>query len=420
MVSELFIFRLLKLLKTSYKGKYQQRLIAEALKYNTVVIKAARQSGKSFIASVIATAYLMLGENVIIALPTLTQGTRLIFNQVRKNLMRLQRYKELYPALRFVINNQYNLELANGAKIFVLSTSEHANREGYTASLLIIDEAHQAESSVLEELSPILNIAREDDKDKIILLGIGGFKKKLIEIAVSEMGFKQVICDCYEVAEDYPPYQKIIDKDRKILTEEAFKVHYECKQVMIGATQIIDNIRLVEPISGFKHCIHGIDVGGTSEHSDYTVVIRLEKNDKYELNIVSMLKMRNVKALKESDILVDYINQVDRWPGAVGIEVNGIGSKLRDIIQVKIPDIVSVHMSNVKYQGKKYQLINQLQKLCIDGKITTSDKKIKDELESLSVEINDDGVIKYEHSDILSALIIALSRVDGIKNIMSI
>jgi hypothetical protein len=402
-----------------YKGKYQRRLIVEALRNDTVAVKAARQSGKSFIASIIATAYLLLGKSVIIALPTLTQGTRLIFGQVRRNIMKLQRYRKLYPAISLVKNTQYELVLANGGKITVLSTSDNANREGYTASLLIIDEAHDAKSSVLEDLSPMLNVAREHDEDRIILLGHGGAKKSLIEIATKERGFHSIVIDCYEVVEDYPPYQNVIDKDKRILSDAEFKVHYECKEIMVGATKIIPHIKLVEPIQGFKSYIHGIDVGGTSEHSDWTYCIRLEQqNDK--LNIVGKIKLRNVKALEEADILVKYIDEVDRYHGACGIEINGIGHKLRDIIQAKVLDIRSITMSNAKHKGRKYHLIRKLQKLCIDGKITSSDSEIKNELESLSVMVDDDGITTYEHSDVLSALLIALTCTKGLNEIFSV
>lgn len=413
--SVLFICLIALLLGIFYKALYQLDIIIFLMGGRKRILQAARQSGKTFLTALIITAYVVCGCRVIILLPTLKQGSRLIFRQVRLNIKHLEKF---FPAALShnprgsdeEASNQGEILCANGGQVVVLSSDEFANREGYTCDLVVIDEAHKAKPIVLADISPTLNVARETKQDRTILLGIGGFRRSLITTARTERGFVQKIFDCWEILKSYPPFQNVIDEERETLTEIEFQQQYECKDVASGEM-------LIFPVALLKAFVlprgydktpqnfFGIDVG---KIRNMTLCVHVEKfndvvvvGDYFEQGRVSYFI-----------IAANVIGFMMRFPielKNIIVELNGPGHGFLDIIErvwngVRPPGITM----NAK---RKHRIIVAMQKLAEEGKLVVTNKVMRQELESLTMELDDFGnVKKYEHSDHLSALICALSK----------
>jgi len=133
---------------------YELGIVKRAIAAIEAVIKMPRQTGKTWVAAVIAVAYLIKGYDVLVAYPTLIQGHKLLLSTIAWILRRLGR-----GLVKF---NSLGIELSKGPRVHVVTTHESATSvEGYTVGLLIVDEAHQAQPSKFGEMAPALKVAYE-------------------------------------------------------------------------------------------------------------------------------------------------------------------------------------------------------------------------------------------------------------------
>lgn len=109
---------------------------------------AARQSGKSSVAAVRAlwTARFKAGSLVLLVSPSLPQSQE-IFRKC------LTAYRDLGRPEGVAAESALRLELGNGSRIISLPGSEKTN-VGYSADLLIIDEAARTPATLIEAMLP--------------------------------------------------------------------------------------------------------------------------------------------------------------------------------------------------------------------------------------------------------------------------
>lgn len=410
-----FVCFIAMLLGVFFKALYQVDILVFLLSNRKCILQAARQSGKTFLTALIITAYVVCGCRVIILLPTLKQGSRLIFRQVRLNVKYLEKF---FPAALShnprgsddEASNQGEILCANGGQVVVLSSDEGANREGYTADLVVIDEAHKAKPIVLADISPTLNVARETGQDRTILLGIGGFRRSLVTTARTERGFVQRIIDCWEIIKSHPAFQNVVDEERETLTEIEFQQQYECKDVASGEMLLFPiplKKELVLPRGYGKTPVHfcGIDVG---KIRNVTLCVHVEKYN----DIVVVGEYFEQGRVNYFIIAKNVINFMMQFPielKNIIVELNGPGYGFLDIIQrvwmgVRPGGIVMT-------DRRKHRIIVAMQKLAEEGRLVVTDRVMRQELECLTMELDDLGnVKKVEHSDHLSAVICALSK----------
>jgi len=113
---------------------------------------ASRQSGKSSVASVKALhrARFTPGSLVLLVSPSLPQSQE-IFRKC------LTAYRDLGRPEGVAGESALRLELGNGSRIISLPGSEKTN-VGYSASLLIIDEASRTPSELIESMLPTVAV----------------------------------------------------------------------------------------------------------------------------------------------------------------------------------------------------------------------------------------------------------------------
>ena len=401
-ITEKLVGKILQLLHTDYDGEYQKRIINHMIMHDECIIQTARQIGKSFLAACMATIYMMMGKTVIIALPTIKQGSRIIHLQVRQNIQTLSHY---FECLKPIIDNQGEMSLANGGKCIVLSTDDMANREGYTASLIIIDESHKAKPSVLSDLSPILDRARLKGDSKLILLGIGGYRGSLIEVARKERGYNHISINCYDVIKDNPSYEdRVIVPARRTLSPEEFSQEYECMPMALGQRYIFHEI----PNDIDIPCIYeqkpnyyiGIDWG--SKH-DYTVVTVIAQHwDIFK--IIDSYQTRGTNPVEQVEQILSFISSYPCPRNHITVEANGFNQGYYGYMQEAYKGIGGFYLT----ENNKNQLIRAAQMQSVRGRISISPMIYRNEINSLTYEIKENGKADWEHSDYLSSLILAM------------
>jgi hypothetical protein len=408
-----------KLLGVSLRP-WQIEMLAEIDSNPKIVLKAARRSGKTWLLAFYATYYLMLGRCVIIALPNFRSSESILLDMIVSNI---EIVMTQLPWKFTTRNTNREKKFNNKARLLVLTGFKTSIKEGYGADLVIIDETQRLKKeNVLPIFEPFLEDAFMEGHGKIILSGIGGPRNSLI-VEAPDIGYKKISFPSSYIRTlmDEPTRAKydVIQTNYKLSLGPDYDANYECADIVEGGYYLFTSIppRIPKP----KWCntpeyLFGIDVGGTSEHSDFTVVIVIEDLGGKMYNIIDMLKIRNVRAMAESGLITDFINRYDRRRGSVGIEVNGIGHKTKDILyETGMRDIVSVQLMGDTGPEKKRKeyLAREAEKLVRHGQLGTDNQEIKRELERIMISVDNDGKKTYTHSDIFSALLIATHIIGG-------
>ena len=167
-----------------FEGDYQRDItefIAEEMYF---CLQASRRLGKTHIAGgVFGSLYVGSGHPFVNAMPTLLQGSRLIFRMVRQNLVRLS---VIFPDLNprgWLHDSQTEMLLPNAGQAVTLSADKGAEKEGYEASYVLLDEGHKASKSTLGIFQPFVDRADRAGIGKFGIIGIGEFKDSAVDNA---------------------------------------------------------------------------------------------------------------------------------------------------------------------------------------------------------------------------------------------
>jgi hypothetical protein len=363
-----------------------------------MIVKMSRQTGKTFLASVLVALYVLCGETVIIAFPTLKQGKRLLLGESHKRLVQLQRF---FPSLlRFKVDNQEQILCANGGGVIVLTTHKDAkSREGYSASLIVIDESHRAHKDIFDELFPV-TFAQEHDV-KVLLLGIGGYRNSLIH-AMRRRGFTVFSLDGERIAQVFPPYLHSLKEARESLTEDGYRSQIMCEDVLSGEKYIFDTIPTDLSIEKIRPCPYaGIDVGWSG---DETVVTIMHAYPKGKI-IIDYMTCRG--AFKDqANQIIEFLRAHHVPEPYTMIEKNGIGIGL---IERMLDHSENYNFMDIDKNSKRW-LVEEARRMVRDGELAVTPEFYRDELQGLVMTTKDDGTIGYEHSDYLSSLLMTVAN----------
>lgn len=132
---------------------WQEALLEDGHKH--VLLLCARQSGKTSVVATLAAhrALHQPAAEIIIVSSTQAQAS-----EVLRRIRQILRVAELRYSQRSV----QRIELANGARILALSSSEQSVRGYSGVSLLIIDEAARVPDELYYALTPMLAISQGD------------------------------------------------------------------------------------------------------------------------------------------------------------------------------------------------------------------------------------------------------------------
>jgi hypothetical protein len=384
---------------------YQLEIIGNLIINKTSVLKMPRQTGKSWSSAVVACAYLMAGIDVMVAYPTLNQGYRLLLSRIAEILracgVKLTRF------------SQNGITLSNGARVHVVTTNDKAtSNEGYTVGCLIIDEAHRCSKEKFADMFPSLKVYMEKDQHTIILCGIRGQRDSIIEIAWRDREFKLIHIMPDEIVNKCPSYQISLDQFKINLSPEEYNEQILCEFTK-GISQIFHNLN--EPVP--EHCLR----------QQYTDVIGVDVGQKVDATIVTWLRyypsnttphVRIIKTMRLTDRydvqgekIINFIRENNLINCPIGIEVNGVGRGLYDIVCKLDDNLIEQPISNVNgfvcTARSKANIIKWLQSIDRDRALHIDDKAVFNSLDGLQEKRTDEGKMKYDHSDYLSSLIVA-------------
>jgi hypothetical protein len=238
-----------------------------------------RRSGKSYIVSVIAAIYIIQGENVIVGSPTLSQSSRILFKEISEITDTLF---TLIGGCKKIRDSLTYTTWSNGASLLALTAGlVSKQQEGYGGAFLLIDEGHQIDKEVLPRFLPSIDDAVEAGIGKVVVLGVGGHRSRLIEWVKEQQGWSSYK---YKASmETNPAKQVIFDKAKATYPDWQWRQHYQCEQSSEGQrfmhSAIPEAIDISQCISsGQKPIIYfGIDV---AKEKDSTIVKALSAVNK--------------------------------------------------------------------------------------------------------------------------------------------
>lgn len=347
---------------------------------------------------------------MIIAMPTMGQTKSILFRLTAQIMLRLSAFVN---TLKTDINTTTEKVYRNGAILKAISVEQMRDKvhppEGYNCVLLVIDEAHRATRDILAICLPFLTQAKLKGIDKIILLGVGGHVKSLIEEMKEDENTRYVplhISAATIVSEDIA-YEAVFADFKRELPPFDYDQMVLCKVVTEGGRYLFNDVCLTIPFtgeqkSGREELYFGIDVGRTN---DVTCVTVMREKAGYK-DIISRFETVGTGQVQAQQIF-EFIDKYYYNSENIVVEINGVGAFFIDHLREKFPFIKGVFLTEKLKAG----LITTLIKDIRDGKIRVEKEEWKQELEHLQFEIKVDGSFDFKltHSDFLSSILMSIS-----------
>ncbi|HYE70320.1 MAG TPA: hypothetical protein VD932_02230 [Aquabacterium sp.] len=430
---------------------WQPPVIRTILNETYVSWQGARQgSGKSSIMALVIACDIVLGEPVAVALPSLKQGSRILlrraagFTGVLEPLLRMRR----------VVKGEQEKIWSNGGALFALSASEAGleGTQGYTVKRVVIDESHEIPFKHLSYFFPLVSVAMQSHRGRFNMIGVGGDDESAPEAAKRDPDWATIITNDEAIIRmddawraTLPPghpelakmtWRELFAKAESKSTPELYDQFYRCKVVTHGARKIFDQVAgLQTPLNnpGFKpHYWAGIDAG---KINDQSVVAIFEQVGEC-VNVIHVelcpLKMPYpAQARYIRDLIYGNgsgqlgFSAYQLSPKDIFVEVPGPGEGLNDDFNDSLnPVLPGVNTIPMTYEAKK-AVIGELNiamrrqpihasaanprfgiaDIALPGGVT-----VIEHLEKLvrTVKLNEKGdpVLVWEHSDILSAILV--------------
>jgi hypothetical protein len=391
---------LLKLLGSDIaRARYQRKVIDFFFANDMMILHMSRQTGKSYLASVLCAVYVLCGLTVVIAFPTLKGGKGVLLLEVQNRLKSLSRY---FPSLLSMLkNNQDGILCANGGRVVILTTSKEAKSNvGFSASLIIIDEAHKSPKEIWNDIYPI-TFAQDDSNVRVILSGVGGYQDSLIS-AMKKQNFSVLTITGEDIAKLYPPYRLKIAKAKQFMTAEQYDSEILCKDIRSGQRMIFDEIsdHLDENVKKSRPLKYaGIDVGWSGDETIVTIMDVYAGGNE----IVDYMTVKGDWDHQAYEI-VQFLRGKQVPEPYTMIERNAIGHALILAMEKYSCNYNSFQITDI---SKRY-LINMARLSFMKNELAVVPDFYRNHLLSLSVTLQNDGKIKWDHSDYLSSLLMTI------------
>jgi len=376
----------------------------------TIIYKAARQSGKTFLTALAATIYMVSGHTVIFAYPKQNQGEDIMTTNVKKFLKAYIKNRKLKES--FIVENSVRrIILSNGGKMTVVSTGSD-RVDGYTSDLTVIDEGQSHNWEDLhEKVIPFTNVSRQVGLEKglpyrgrIIILGRGGAKGSFIEKEwVGNPIAHKILMDAGRICQQWPSYKSVVDAAEAASPHHIFRSNYFCDPLPSEGSDIFSNIKVEDRhIMSFPRI--GIDWG---KRRDTTVGVALyEMDNELYIQDIKIINLPSYTACAQG--LKLWMDEFEWNEDFLYPELNGVGDAAIEILQ-PILGVTIMDKGAFINEDTKHNAILKLMHSSEKGRIVVANEKIKQALLGLTYKINEkSGKMKADHSDVLSALIMAV------------
>lgn len=370
-----------------------------------ITLNASRQSGKTFLATIVAVYWALDEPNshIMLCSPTDSQ-VRKIYKQI---------IKMLSPALKALVKS-YKIQAGdseivfnNGSVLLFRSAASENSLRGYSNTHLILDESAFMKTDVWHEvLAPTLAVRGK----KVLFCSTPKGKNLFYEYYQRGLNKEKTYCS-FKITYDQNPYanKEFIEEQKRILPEIIFKQEYLGE--FVDSSSVFKNVdelaSLNKSVPNNQRCVIGIDIAFSI---DYSVAIVLDSKG----NMLDYLRINRLDTPELVNKLTEFIN---RWkPYKTIIEENNQGRVILDLLKQKglhrIEGFTTTAVS-------KNEIINDLMAAFAKKEIRVlNDYIIKGELEAFSYEISDTGKVSFAarsgfHDDCVMSLAFAYK---GIKD----
>lgn len=341
----------------------------------TLVVKAKRQCGKSWLANAILLHYSSLGKVNVVVEPTIAQARR-VFKQLVKALSK--------SGIILSANaSTLEIEFINGGEILFKSAGSEDGLRGFTVTgVLIIDEAAFIEDEIIDILMPLVDA----NNANVVLISTPLFTSgRFYEEYINGSKNKLILnWNNYDTSEFLSPER--LEEYRQKISPNKFKSEYLGEFITENGLLFSNlNACIGEPTKT-EIVYLGIDFA-TGSGTDWTVISAINQNGEQ----VFTKRVKDITPTQQVDWLVNIIKDCKEHYDIAKVlaEENSIGKVYNDLLKKKLKPL-GVHLTDwTTSNSSKKKLVDTLQ-LAFDNnriKILNNEKQL-DELRKFQANVN--------------------------------
>lgn len=383
---------------------YQKKFMTDNNK--RIIFVAGRQVGKSTIVALKALwqAWVCPDQTILVVAPTYRQS-EILFNKIKNFILKEDLIYD--DTVRVTMRN---IDFKNGSSIHCLPAVQE-NIRGYTADMIIIDEAAFVDDEVFAAIEPALAV-----KDgTLILLGSpytpsGYFYKAWTSPGWSKYHVPTVKNPIIkkEWIDNYKATHTEIEFRREILGEFV----EDTEEGLFSLDSIRNAMKLSRtggPLPGYRYFM-GVDLARFGKDMTAVVVIGVKEGVEDPTFEMHGLYYRQKKPLNET--IGWLLDLFDKWqPEKIFMDATGLGAGVFDVVVEKLGSIVE----DVKVSGReRIEMYMTVRRLLEEGKILLiNDHKVLEHFLNYEIKYTSDGKIRIikkpdGHDDISDATVYAV------------
>lgn len=410
-VDMILVVNLMAVLGLHWRGWWQYEGMKHMLDNVTSLIQGSRQiTGKTWLLTLLAFAYIFMGYTVIIGMPTFGQATKILFKEINKLCRVAERILPAGQMIRLQPDNQSHICWNNGGELIAMSAGKMADKEGFTAALVIIDEGHRLEPETLDIIEPFVSLAMMDGYGRCVLAGVGGPPESLIEKKKKRGAYKALKITPERILAEAPQYQKLIDHAKKSMTPQGYDQMYNCNVVTAGLRYAYDILPYdigITKDSFVASEIFGIDPGGHGR--DHTVCAHASVYTNGKIVWDDHYNITNANNIDQAKDIFDYVNQWIYTEENIAIEKNGLGIGLYDnLVHPSTNQFAEIKLVNMSTGLKKW-MFRTVKKMMLDGDLAVTDEYMREDMEGILESVSPGGESTWSHSDVNSAVLVGMA-----------
>lgn len=383
---------------------YQRKFMKDTSK--RIVFVSGRQVGKSTVVALKAIwrAWCYPDQTILVIAPTLRQS-EIVFKKIKNFILR-----EDFIASDLKRLTMHNIDFKNGSSIHCLPAVQE-NIRGYTADMVIIDEAAYVSEDVFAAVEPAL--AFKDGT--LILLSTPYTPEGYFYKAWTSPGWSK-----YHVPTSKNPYitKDWIEKYKISHTEIEFRREIlgefveDTEESLFGLSTVRNAMKLSKvnrPQLGYRYFM-GVDLARFGRDMTAVVVIGVKEGVEDPVFEMHGLYYRQKRPL--NDTLGWILTKYEQWkPEKIFVDATGLGAGVFDMLVEKLGSIVE----DVKVQGnQRIEMYMTVKRLLEEGKLLLiDDMKVLEHFMNYEVRYRSDGKIRIikkpdGHDDISDATVYAV------------